>query len=159
VGSERWHVLRAKALARPATNPGLSLERARLVPRASARASSPVRSAQGLALPPPIKRQSQIPRSGRALFQGARRLLTWLVLLGHSWTCPWVSGWSLAWRGFLPGRRCSRLGGDHGQQFGNQALHSRAAGAMEKGRWTEVYLKRDETWLMIGVRGGPKQDD
>jgi hypothetical protein len=33
------------------------------------------------------------------------------------------------------------------------------AGAMEKGRWTEVYLKRDETWLMIGVRGGPKQGD
>ena len=30
---------------------------------------------------------------------------------------------------------------------------------MEKGRWTEVYLKRDETWLMIGVRGGPKQGD
>jgi hypothetical protein len=30
---------------------------------------------------------------------------------------------------------------------------------MEEGRWTEVYLKQDETWLMIGVHGGPKQGD
>ena len=28
-----------------------------------------------------------------------------------------------------------------------------------EGRWTEVYLKQDGTWLMIGVHGGPKQSD
>ncbi len=25
----------------------------------------------------------------------------------------------------------------------------------ERGRWTEVYLKKDSTWLMIAVHGGP----
>lgn len=24
------------------------------------------------------------------------------------------------------------------------------------GRWTEIYLKQDQTWIMVGVHGGPE---